>query len=538
MPSRRNGVASHHTRARDGLHSVTRGTLVLLLGTVGFIAANFVARVILVRNLGPLEFSEFYLALTLAGLLTALGQLGIPQAVARSISFSPDPAARRGIVRAGFRVGIPLAIGAGVAMYLISIPIANQFHSPLLALALEFFSVEVAASILANQFASVFQGFEDVKPNALIVNILTPLLFIAFLVVFTTTGPGGFPLGYPGALLAYTLSNVFGLAAIFVYFERRAHRTLPPGPRDARAGRAMLWFAVPLFAVGILSFLAGALDTLLLGFFHNSEAGTYGADLSLARLVPVGMGALSYILLPVLAKFARSEDPAAARVVYATATKWMAVLSLPVFLVFFFFPGPSLAFVYKAIYAQSTRPLQILVLGSFLGTIIGPATTAQVSFGMTRSLLYNNLAAALADGVLGLLLIPTYGTVGAAIAWAVAVVLVPALSIAELAYVYGFHPFLRPYVLSLLVTGVPFALLFARFPLVPGNGLLIVLVLLVALAFVLVVVLTRSIDWGDRILLEAVESMIGRRVPGARWVARRFAPGVLTEADPVDAGRP
>jgi O-antigen/teichoic acid export membrane protein len=520
-------VASQHTRARDGLNSVTRGTLVLLLGTVGYIAANFLARVVLVRNLGPTEFSEFYLALTLAGLLTALGQLGIPQAIARSLSFTPDPDARRGILRAGLRVGVPLAIGAGVAMYLISIPIGTEFHSPLLALALEFFSVQVASAILSSQIASVFQGFEDVRPNTFIVNILSPVLFIGFLALFTTTGPGGFPLGYTGALLAYVLSNVVGLLAILTYYVRRVGRYLPPGPADPEAGRGMLRFAIPLFAVGILSFLAGALDTLLLGFFHNSEAGNYGADLSLARLVPIGVGALGYILLPVLAKFARTEDTEAAGVVYGTATKWMAVLSLPVFLVFFFFPGPALAFVYKASYAQSTLTLQTLVLGSFLATMIGPATTAQVSFGMTRSLLYNNLAAALADGLLGLLLIPTYGAEGAAIAWATAVVLVPALSIAELAYAYGVHPFGRPYIVSLLATAIPVGLLFARFPFVPGNLLLIVLVVAVALVFGVGVVVTRSIDYGDRILLEAVEGMIGHRIPGARWIARHFAPSVV-----------
>ncbi len=73
-------MAEESAGARDGLHSVTRGTLVLLLGTLGYVGANFLARVLLVRNLTEGQFSEFYLALTLSGWMVGSSALAAPHA--------------------------------------------------------------------------------------------------------------------------------------------------------------------------------------------------------------------------------------------------------------------------------------------------------------------------------------------------------------------------------------------------------------------------------------------------------------------------
>ncbi len=517
-------MAEESAGARDGLHSVTRGTLVLLLGTLGYVGANFLARVLLVRNLTEGQFSEFYLALTLSGLLTALGQLGLPSAVARSIPFAATDAERRSIVRTGFLITLPLAAGAAAVLFLVSFPISSQYHAPVLGLTLQYFAIAVAGSIVASQIAAVFQGFEEVRANALFVQILTPLLFILFLVLFVAPGPGRGALGYSGALLAYVLSNLVALGALVAYYDRRIRRHLPRGPADPAAGRHLIRFAVPLFVVGLLSFLSGSVDTLLLGFFHNSEVGAYGADLSLARLLLVGLGALGYILLPVIARFVRADDPSAVRVIYATATKWMILTSLPLFLVFAFFPGPSLAFVYRASYATTTAPLQILLVGAFAATVTGPASIALVAYGETRLLLYNGVAGALVDGALALLLTPGFGATGAALAWTAASAVVPILSVAELAWFQGVHPFLPHYVVPLLAVGIPLGGLFALLPGPLPLWLLPVLVLGVAGAFVLVVVVTRSIDRGDRLLLEALEHLVGRRLPLVRSLARHFPP--------------
>ncbi len=503
---------------REGLSSITRGTLFLLFATLGFVVLNFVSRVVVVRSILPGDFSAFSLGLSLAGLLSAFGTLGLTNAVARGIPHAASDAERRTIVRSTFAIGSVAAVASSALLWVFAGPIGRALGQPGLTLALEFFPVAVATSIIGSLVASIFQGFEDVTPNALFLQLVNPGLFVVFLGIAIVVPPSG--IDYREALATYALANVVTLALILVYAGRQLPRRLPRGPLAPEALGPLLRFAAPLFVVGIMGSITASGDTILLGAYHFSETGTYSASLTLARLLQIGIGAAGYIFLPVATKFLRQNDSRSIQLTYATVTKWMTLVSLPLFLVFFFFPSPSLGLVYGPRYVSVVEPLQLAVLGAFLTTILGPSTMLQVAFGQTRLLMYNSIAAGVVDVGLALLLVPGLGYVGAAVAWAVANSLFTGLSLVELAVLSGVHPFRRHFVAPLLATALPITVVFVvTRPLVSGLGL-VVLALVLAGLFVLLVLLTRSVDDGDRLLLEAVERLIGRRLSILRRLGR------------------
>ncbi|MCI4330536.1 MAG: oligosaccharide flippase family protein [Thermoplasmata archaeon] len=509
-------MAGRASGARAGLDSVTRGTLVMLLGTLGFVVENFVSRVLLARSISVHDWGNFSLGLALAGLLASLGSLGLAQAVARNLPFASRDDERRAIVHSSFAVVVPSAIIVSAGMFLLGVALNPSL--PALALTVEFFAAAVAMMILSGLIAAVFQGYEDVRPNALFVQILNPTLFIVFLIA--AEAPDPFHLGYLQALVAYLGSAAVSLGAIGLYARRRLPRLLPPGDRAPGVSRRLFLFAAPLFVVGVLGVVSQNGDTILLGVFLRNSLGYYTAALSLARLLMVGLGSLAYIFLPVTARFVRSGDHEAVRITYATATKWMILTSLPLFLIFFFLPSRSLGFVYGSDYSVGSTTLKLLVTAAFASTLIGPSTATQVSYGQTRLLMYNTIAAAFADVLLSALLIPPFGTEGAAVAWGVATTLAPALSAVELAVLQDVHPFRAHYLVPLLVTSVPLAVLFLFVPLAVPLWALPLLVGAIALLFLLVVFATGSVDTGDRLLLEVVEGFLGRRVPLVRSLAR------------------
>ncbi|HEV2450196.1 MAG TPA: oligosaccharide flippase family protein, partial [Thermoplasmata archaeon] len=192
------------------------------------------------------------------------------------------------------------------------------------------------------------------------------------------------------------------------------------------------------------------------------------------------------------------------------------------FLVFFFIPSLSLHFVYGSGYGGFSLPLEVMCVGALVSTLVGPATSAQVSYGETRLLLYNTLAAAVFNLIVAFALIPHYGQVGAAVAWAGATAMAPVLSAVELRFTHGVHPFHRHYLVPLLLTALPVGLLFALLPHGLSLWVLPVLVLAAGLVFLLVVLLSGSIDRGDRILLGEVERLLGRPLPGVRWLYRHL----------------
>jgi O-antigen/teichoic acid export membrane protein len=515
--------ASGASRAREGLTTVTRGTLVLLIGTLGYIVENFIARVLLVRVLSGADWSSFSLGLTASGFLAAFGSLGIGSAIARTLPYATTSEDRRQMIRTAAIVVTPAA--AVVALLLVGFAQFSPNHGDTgLPITLAFLGVAASFSILCGLIAAIFQGFEDVSANAYFVQIINPLLFLLFLAA--AYGVEGFHLSYLSALLAYVFAAALTLGALLIYTRVRLPRVLPAGPTPAGFSSKLLWFALPLFLVAVLSYLTQNADTLTLGYFHPSEVGQYTASLSLARLLQLGIASLGYIFLPVTTRFVRENDTEAVRITYTTATKWTVLTSLPFFLLFFFLPTRSMAFVYGSPYAIDALTLQIVVAGSFLSTLVGPSTQGQVAYGRTTLLLLNTLIAAVADIALALLLVPTYGLAGAAIAWAVANALLPLLSALELALLEGVHPFRPHYLVPLTLTVVPLGVLFLLVPLHLPFYALPILGLAIGALYGLVVWATGSIDDGDRMLLEVIETWIGRRIPVVHRIGSRRGRGV------------
>ena len=505
---------------RDGLSTVTRGTVYLLVATLLFVLFTFLARVLIVRSISKSDWDAFAFGLTAAGVLSAVGALGLPLAVARNLPYSTSDAERRTIVRTAIVVGGVAAAVSALALGLLGPAIGNALGSPAIGLGLEFFAVAACVNLIASLIASVFQGFADVFPNALFVQVLNPGLFLVFLVAAVILPPG--QLTYHDALFTYVLASIITTLGLGFYALRRIPRHLPRGPGAPHARAQLLKFAAPLLVVGAMSNLLGSGDTLVLGVFRASEVGTYSASLTLARLLQVGISSAGYIFLPVAARFVRRGDSRAVRLTYSTVTKWLIVLSLPLLLLFEMLPAESLGFVYGHAYASVLLPLQIAVIGAFVTTVLGPSSVAQVAYGYARLLAYNSVAAGVTDVVLALVLVPRWGYVGSAIAWTSAAVLYAGLALVEISYSEGIHPFRRDFVVPVAVTGLPVAVLLLVFhPTVPG-WLLPPFGLALAGLFILVVIATRSIDDGDRLLLEAVERLIGRPLPFVRRIGRRL----------------
>ena len=503
---------------RDPLSSITRGTLFLLLGSLGYVGLNFVARVILVRQIAYAEWNAFSFALALVGVVAAVGTLGLPSAVARSLPYASSDADRRSIVRGSLLIGCASGLAAALVLGLLGPWITSTLHFADLGLALEVFPVAVATSVAVSLIAAIFQGYEDVTPNALFIQIVTPGLFVAFLVAVLVLPPAG--IDYTSALLAYVVANVVTLGLTIVYALRRLPRLLSPGPGAPGALGHLLRFAAPLFLVSLMGTLIGSGDTLVFAAFTPTEIGTYTNSLTLARLLTVGVGAAAYIFLPVAARLLRQKDTVSIGVTYVTVTKWMILFSLPLFLLFVFVPSRSLDLVYGPTYAVIVLPLQITVTGAFFTTAFGPASNAQVAFGHTRLLAYNSVIAAGVDLGLAFALVPSLGITGAAIAWAAANTVYAGLSLAELAYLTGVHPFRPHFVVPLLVTAVPVAAVLSFVPFSYPLWSLPVIGLGIAGLFVLVVLATRSVDVGDQMLLGAVEGLFGRPLPWLRRLGR------------------
>ncbi len=166
---------------RAGFTTVTAGTLVLFVATLLLVGFTFVARVLIVRSVSVASWNAFSLGYALVQVLLAVGTYGITVAVARTLSASQTEAESRTVVRTALALGVGAAVATGGGLILAAPYIGRALGSSQLTAGLGFFGIAIACLIVASVLASIFQGFSNVLPNALFIQIVNPGVFLAIL---------------------------------------------------------------------------------------------------------------------------------------------------------------------------------------------------------------------------------------------------------------------------------------------------------------------------------------------------------------------
>lgn len=509
--------------------SLGRGTMWMLFGTVALLLLNFIGRVLVARNVSTAAFGDFNLGISLVGLLTTAALLGLHQATARSLAEHRDAAVRRRLIRWSITITSLMAFAVGSLVFLLAPQIASLFdpaQSAELTLVFELFAVTVSLTLICTQLAAIFQGFEDTVPNAWINQAVQPAAFVVFLVVFIE-----FHLALEGALLAWVISNGITFVALVVYTVRRLPGHLPPGPVAKELPPNLLTLSLALWGVSAFTLVLSYADTLILGGFRpETQVGVYSAVMMLARLMLIVGAAVTYIFLPVAARLTGHGQLSVVREMYTTTSRWMMVFMVPIFFVFAILPVSSTTFVFGAGYATATPALIVVTVGALLSVLFGPVNAALAGIGATRPLLLATGIAAVTNVALSFSLIPSYGLLGAAVAWTVARVLDPAIAGAALWKSFDTHPFRRSFVVPLgtaLGVGTPLFVVFSvlRLP----DWSVVPLYLLGLALCILMVIATRSIEPGDLVVCRIAEAALGRPLPRLRRVLEHSLPRVGPE---------
>lgn len=477
-----------------------------MTGSIGFLILSLGWRVLIVRLIPVVQWGEMSLTFAIIAVVTTFASLGINESLARSMAFE-NQSERRGIVYSGLLITAVSGLICSVALFILAVPISQFFRDPELVIVIEILSPSIFLSMFIGSLTAVFQGLQNVFPRAFFVNILPNALSIGLALLLYYLG-----FGFVGILLSSVLSTVIVVLIMVPYSRRRLKDYLAMSVRKNKV-RMLLMFGLPLLVVTGLTSIMGYADTLILAYFRNETVvGYYAAGLTLGRVVAFSMSALGFIFLPVAAQFYSLKNFDDLKRTYSTATKWSLMTSIPLVTVFVLYPAGTLGLIYGGSYQLASGVLLVSAASIFAGSLFGPASVALVAFGRTRLLALNSVISVTANIAASLTLIPAFGMLGGAYAAAVGRLTFGGLCLAQVIYYFQLHPFDRRFLKSLSTSLVGTFLILIPLNLHPGLIALALLVVGVGFFVALCVLVTKSVDTTDVLLLEVAEGILGRRL--------------------------
>ena len=497
---------------KSALFKVTTGTTITMTGTVIFLVLSLLWRVVVVRLITVNEWGEMSLVLAFIGVLTALAPLGIQTSIARNIAYAAEED-RGSIVRSGLMITTVSGLICTVAIAALANQIAGIFRNPGLVTVIYVLSPSIVVGMVIGTLASVFQGFQDAVPYAIFVNILPNVLSLSIALLLYSMGFGFF-----GILLSAVLNSVIVGAVISFYSRRKLRVYMKPGPRK-NMSRMLLAFGLPLLVVFGLNALMGYADTLIMGYFTNeSIVGYYSSGITLGRIVSFSLSAMTYIFMPVASQMISRKRFDYLERTYSTAMKWSLLTSVPLMAIFILYPGQSLSLTFGPEYSVARSVLAVSAAGAFVISVFGPAASTLVAFGRTRLLAVNSAISVSFNITACLVLIPRYGMVGGAYASVVGTIAFALLSLAEVSYLYRLQPFNRLYVKPLTASLALSFIILLPLHLRPNLIELPVIFLAVAICVIFCILVTKSVDKTDVLVLEVVEEILGRKLTRIRRI--------------------
>ncbi|MEV1288073.1 oligosaccharide flippase family protein [Micromonospora sp. NPDC049679] len=396
------------------VRGMARGGGLNLIGALLSQAAVFVIMLLLARVLGITEvgrYAQCYAVLALLGLLSLAGfRAGLTRFVAVQLA-DDDPAAIRGTIRLGLAISAGSSALIGAALAVAAPRLAELLHDPQLTTGLRLMALTLPASTVCEAALAATRGWRTQRPFTLIGQLYEPGCRLA-LTALALAGGAGVTGAYWALVVAAWSAGALALAALWRLLRRVAPATPVFRPRQLFTFSTVSWVS-SLSSTGLIW-----VDTLLLGVYATDDIGVYNVA---TRLVTVAI----FVLAPINAAFGpylaslhhqgRMDD---VRRIYRAATGWVVRLSLPAFVVLLVFPEHLLR-LFGGGFAAGAAVTVILAVGQLVNAATGPCGTLLNMSGRVVVNMADNLAALVLNVLLNLWLIPAYGIVGAAVAWAV-----------------------------------------------------------------------------------------------------------------------
>jgi O-antigen/teichoic acid export membrane protein len=404
-----------------------RGSSLLLAGRILSLGVNFVTQVLIVRYLSKNDFGIFAYGLSMVALGEAIATVGLDKGISRFLPIYDERKQYAKLFGTLF-MSLGTVLGLGLAFLLLAFGLdgfaggdmANDPHAITVLLIILCLSPLQA---LDGIFMGAFAVFGNPRAIFFRKYVLAPGLRLAAigLVILSAGGVEELAAGYVIAGALGIVLYVFMLASSLKADGLLPHMDLR---RMEYPAREIFGFCLPLIVVDLLFVVMNTTNVFMLeAFGSTTDVADYRVVQPAAKLNLLVMTSFALLFTPQAARFfARGDNEGISNLYWRTAA-WMAVFSFPIFAMTCMSSHPVTVALFGERYASSAPILALLSLGYYFNAALGYNGLTLRVYGLVKLVVNVSIAAAVANVLVNLALIPAYGAVGAGIGTCVTLIL-------------------------------------------------------------------------------------------------------------------
>lgn len=418
----------------QSLNAITKGSLVIGIGTLLSIFLSFIIRIFIVRNISVSEMGILSLTLTIINIVVGFASIGINLGVTRFVAHHRslnDQKSVKGTVLAGLKIVLITSTLCPIALYFGQKFMATAFGNPSVSQFVAIYSLTIPSLLLIQLAISILRGYNRIREKVIFQDILQNITLLLGLLLAHIAG-----FSLLDIIVAYLVSANTTALIFFLFFHKTITKFFLNLKHNSMV-KPLLFFSFPLFIRQILIKILGWSDILILGIFlEESFVGIYNVTFSTASHIKFFFTAMLFLFLPTATQLASLNDFESLKIVYRIVTKWVLALTTPLFIFLILYPSDVMNLLYGPEYSNISTTFRLICTGIFVNILLGPNANTLACCGKTKYLMYTSFLSAALNLGLNFILIPKLGIIGGAISSFIALITINTLNSLYLYKVY------------------------------------------------------------------------------------------------------
>lgn len=489
------------------LGSIAKQSRWIFLGKIAFVLFGFAISILLARILGPSSLGRYQLGLTMIQVATIFSVAGFDRGLVRFLPIIQMKESQEGrtLVALNIKITLSLSIAFAIALYFAAPQLsAHYFHSDDMTKVLRMFSIYLPILSVSRIVSGAVVGLKRADLTSHITNIVSPVVFLILLLLIFFSGGD-----LVSSIFARSASHLLGAVILIFFLLKKLPGSVQTQERSVSL-RRFLSFSTPLMLIGLIYFLLGQMDIIMLGYFVDErEVGIYSVAMKMAIFVIFGLEVVLPVVRPHFSELSERRDFETLNKLFKTATKWLFYSGL-----FVFSPLLILRFeilnIFGPEFVVGGSILLILGIGNLANVLSGPTGQMLVMTGKEKWEVANSFLIVVLNFLLNLFLIPRMGSIGAAIATALSIFAINTTKFIEVYLLYNIQPYSPKFLKGILAVFCgSVACYFVRWAALEKGIENILIIVLAGLSFAVVTFVSIWIlgfDEEDKVLFEIMRS--------------------------------